>query len=229
MPTSGFTKKCLLPSIPISQKLLCLRTEKKVSLETLAHKTRINKKYLKALEEGRFADIHCSPVYIKNFVKKFAEGLGELAKPYVDQFEREELIAEVDTPITTPKSRVVMHNVPRIIRLALSGVGVALFMLYLGLHIHNILQPPTLLIVSPTDGDIMRENVVTIKGKTDPETKVSVNDKQIGNDEKGNFEEHIALSPGINTLIVSAQNKHGKVSTETYHVIYKDIGAISQR
>ena len=94
--------------------------------------------------------------------------------------------------------------------------------LYLGTHIQNILQPPELTLVSPADGEITYEKQINISGKTDPETIITVNDEVIKNDEKGVFTQSINLTPGINTLIIKAQNKHGKTTENIRHVIYKE-------
>jgi cytoskeletal protein RodZ len=195
-----------------------------MSLEDLEKKTKIQKKYLQALEECRFDDIKQSSVYLKNYVKKYVTALGENPEPFLDQFKHEELRHQAQHtkhPAQAYK-QINFSSMPNIFRHALIIGVVCIFLLYLGFHVQNILQPPSLSVVSPSDGFITYESNIEITGKTDPETKVTVNEEVIKNDELGNFKQTITLSPGINTLIVKAENKHGKTSAETYHVIYKN-------
>ncbi len=232
MPAATFKKKCLLPSKRVCLRLKSLREQRGLSLKQLSQKTRIAVDYLKALEECRFEDLDHSTVYKKNFIKKYVAACGEDPKPFLDQFNTEELSYREKCKKHHPDvgcSKTSLTNLPSILRLAAIGVVVLGLLGYLGVHVHNILQPPELLLVSPTDGYITEENNVTIKGKTQPETKIMVNNEPIGNDEHGNFEQNITLSPGINTLVVSAENKHGKTTEEICHVIYKTDQRITRK
>lgn len=221
----NFKKKCLIPQTRVCIRLKAMREAASVSLEELEKKTKIQKKYLQALEECRFDDIKQSSVYLKNFVKKYVSALGENPQPFLDQFRHEELRLEEERLTVHPAkayAKISFSNMPNILRHTLIVGVVCAFLLYMGLHIQNILQPPNLSIISPSDGHITYESTIEIAGKTDPETKVTVNDEVIKNDELGNFNQLITLSPGINTIVIKAENKHGKNSTETYHVIYKN-------
>jgi len=226
-----FTKKCLVPGHRLCLRLKVLREEKNMTIETLAQKSCINKKYLQALEDCRFNDIPCPHIYIGHFIKKYVQTLGEDPTPYIAQYRQEE-IQTTDTDkkqsIAT-KSKTILYNVPHMVRIGFSMMAVLCLLVYLGFHIHNILQAPTLVISSPRDGDISNENPIIVQGKTDPETRITINEKQIANDEQGNFSEEITLKNGINTLVVSVENKHGKQSTETYHVIYKEVNKLTQK
>lgn len=224
MTAATFKKKCLLPSKRVCLRLKSLREQKGMSLKRLSEKTRIAVEYLKALEECRFDDLDHSIVYKKNFIKKYVSALGEDPKPFLDQFNTEELTHKEKCKQHHPDvgcSKTSLTNLPNVLRLA--GIGVVVFglLFYLGIHVHNILQPPELTLLSPTDGYITEENSVLITGKTQPETKIMVNNEPISNDEQGNFEQEVTLSPGINALVVTAENKHGKTSEEICHVIYK--------
>lgn len=59
----------------LGSRLRQLRTEKSISLEDVAAKTRIQARLLNAIEEGRLDQLP-EPVYIKGFIKRFAEVLG---------------------------------------------------------------------------------------------------------------------------------------------------------
>lgn len=230
MPTSTFKKKCLLPGTRVCLRLKQLREQQDMSIKELSKKTRIAIDYLQALEECRFDDLDHSIVYKKNFIKKYVSALHEDPQPFLDQFNTEELTQKDKEKRNHPCigcSKTSLTNMPNILKLTTIGVTVFGLLLYLGIHVHNILQAPELTLISPTDGYITEENNTTIKGNTQPETKIMVNEEPISNDEHGNFEQTINLSPGINTLVVTAKNKHGKISEEIRHVIYKTSELIS--
>ncbi len=223
MASATFTKKCLLPSKRVCLRLKALRKEKKMSIEQLARKTRIGKEYLIALEECRFDDVKHSRVYQKNFIKKYVTALGEDPQSFLDQFNTEELKQKKCAHHPDKGcSKTSLRNIPNVFRFFAISIVVLGLLGYLGSHIYNIMQPPELTLISPIDGYITQENNVSIKGTTQPETKVMVNNEPISNDAYGNFEENINLSPGINTLIIQAENKHGKITEKISHVIYKD-------
>jgi cytoskeletal protein RodZ len=59
----------------LGARLRQFRTEKSISLEDVAAKTRIQARLLNAIEEGRLDQLP-EPIYIKGFIKRFAEAVG---------------------------------------------------------------------------------------------------------------------------------------------------------
>lgn len=226
----GFQKKDITPAQRVCVRLKALRESTGVTLTDLADKTRISINYLEALEECRFDSLNISPVYQKNFIKKYVQTLGKDPTPFLAQFTDEELV-HTDLRIVASKtyrcSSFQLSNIPNALRvLTLFVVAIGLLS-YIGLHVHNILKPPSLTVLNPTDGYISEENNITITGSTAPETKIMVNNVSIKHDGEGNFAETIILNPGINALVITAENKHGRSARETRHVIYKHRDVIS--
>jgi len=224
-----FSKKCLIPSKRVCLRLKSLRDASGISLEELEKKTKISKKYLQAIEECNFEMLKYSAVYQKNFIKKYVSALGEDPTPFIEQFTEEELSYK---PRATQQKKFLcskwhLRSLPLIIRYALVGAATLSLVFYLGLHVKNILRPPSLSVVEPTEGMVTQKNSIQVTGTTEPETKITINGENINNDEKGNFEQTILLSPGINTLVINAYNKHGKNTSETRHIIYKNIDYIT--
>ena len=218
-----FKKKCLVPNKRVCLRLKAAREAAGISLCQLETRTRIQKKYLQALEECRFDEVGQAFVYQKNFIKKYVQALGQNPESFLQQFTEEEstLKHACNKHPGVGCKKTHFSNLPNIIRFLLVGTAVLSVFIYLGNHIRHILQAPELSIISPSNGLITVENSVAVTGKTPPETKITINGEPIQNDEKGNFNQTIDLSPGINTLVITAQNKHGKTTEETMHVIYK--------
>ena len=59
----------------LGSRLRQFRTEQSMSLEDVAAQTRIQARLLSAIEEGRLDELP-EPIYIKGFIKRFAEALG---------------------------------------------------------------------------------------------------------------------------------------------------------
>lgn len=228
----AFKKKNVVPLDRVCFRLKALRENAGVSLEELAEKTKINRPYLEALEECNFSRLNVSPMYLKNFVKKYVQALGGDSRPYLDQLADQELGTPEKTRVAGPthqKYSFHMSDIPGAIRFGVLGLVVVGLFSYLGLHVNNILKPPQLLVANPTDGYISKENSIMISGSSEPETKIMVNDVVIKNDQVGNFSETITLTPGINTLTIKAENKHGRITKDTRHVIYKHTDTISRK
>jgi transcriptional regulator with XRE-family HTH domain len=228
----AFQKKDVLPAPRVCTRLKSLRENAGVNLDDLAIKTKINRAYLEALEECNFAKLNVSSIYLKNFIRKYAQTLGSDPRPFLDQFTDEELTERERIHVTAPthqRHRFQFSDIPGAARFAVLGLVVVGLLSYLGLHVHNILKPPPLIVANPTDGYISKENSIAITGSTNPETKIMVNDVPIKNDGMGNFSETITLTPGINTLTIKAENKHGRVSKDIRHVIYKHTESVTLR
>ena len=69
----------------IGQQLRAARERKKISLETAAQTTKIKGEYITALEADQFDRIE-APVYVRGFLRIYAEYLGIDSKPLVNQF-----------------------------------------------------------------------------------------------------------------------------------------------
>lgn len=219
----NFTKKTIQGTERVCFRLRAAREAHGFSLETLSLQTKINKHYLLALEECRFTDIPFSSLYQKNFVKKYALALGENPEPFLSQFCIEEMETVTTAPTIKPRrtwlQNLAWSSVARSAALGLTGLTVVL---YLGIQVKNTISPPNLAVIGPANGSIAYDNTITLRGATEPATTVSVNGQTIKSDEQGNFAESIALAPGVNTIVVSAKKKHGKVTEDTRHIIYKE-------
>ncbi len=61
------------------------RTEKSISIEEVATKTRIQTRLLRAIEEGRLDELP-EPIYIQGFVRRFAEAIGLNGNDFASDF-----------------------------------------------------------------------------------------------------------------------------------------------
>ncbi|OGD09975.1 hypothetical protein A2397_00340 [Candidatus Amesbacteria bacterium RIFOXYB1_FULL_44_23] len=83
--------------------------------------------------------------------------------------------------------------------------------------------PPDLDITSPKEGQIVTgsEAKIEIKGKTDPEAKVTVNERVAIVSMNGTFALKLGLTSGDNTFVVTASDRAGNTIKKELLVVYK--------
>jgi len=73
--------------------------------------------------------------------------------------------------------------------------------------------PPGIEISFPQGGEQIEEELVKVKGKTDKDCKVKVNDKAVYVDDEGDFVAAVYLSRGKNVITVQSEDEYGNVAT----------------
>ncbi|MFA4830973.1 MAG: helix-turn-helix domain-containing protein [Patescibacteria group bacterium] len=221
-----FKKKKITATKRICLRLKEARKERGVNLTALSKKTRISKKHLRAIEACEFDKLPKGEIYQKNFVKKYLEAINIEPAPFLRQFIEEEINYTKNTERAAhPKKHIQnisLSNIPSIIRFALAALVVIAFVTYLAVQVKNIIEPPELTLLAPQNGYVSNQSTVTVQGKTEKETGVSINDKKIITKKDGQFNEIINLVPGLNTIVVTAEKKHGKKTSETRYVVLKE-------
>ncbi len=219
-----FKKRELKKTKRVCFRLKEAREAAGIGLNQLSRITKISKKHLEALEECRFEDIPYALVYQKNFVREYAAAVGISPEPILKQFVIEETTnkkSHVERKVRRVK-KYSLQNLPAVFR----GLGLAIVVLgvvgYLGFQVREIVKPPKLLVHGPRNGYITENPVVMVYGEAAEEARVYINGQEVFTNGSGKFEEVLDLSPGINTLVISAKKRHGKVSDDTRHVIVKE-------
>ncbi len=64
------------------------------------------------------------------------------------------------------------------------------------------------------------ESIFEITGTAKNAVKLSIDGREISVDQKGNFDETIALLSGYNLVNIKAQDKFGKIDEKNYKVMY---------
>lgn len=74
--------------------------------------------------------------------------------------------------------------------------------------------------VNITDGMKVTDNIVKITGNAKNAIKLTLNDREISIDQKGNFNETIALLSGYNIISIEAKDEFGNSDEKNYKLIY---------
>ena len=196
----------------VAEKLRAARIEKNVSLELAAKTLAINPEYLSALENGDYGSIP-DGVYAKTFLREYSSFLGLNTAWLIAKYQKEkgEISGENKDVFSHKKiSKSELAVFPKILKNILLIAAIAIFFLYLGFYLLKTFSLPTIEIYQPPDNLVTENNFVDIVGHTDAKTQITINNQQILKDSAGNFQERVNLKQGINTIIISAQNKYSR-------------------
>lgn len=199
------------------------RLKKNLSLGEVETATKIKKKFLKSLEEDNFKDC-LSETYARGFIKNYAEFLG-LSSEKMLSFLRRQIKEEKSPPSPFRESdqNSFFKITPSRIKLGLILFFLFLFLVYLFKQYQFLTQGPSLTIFSPSQDLVTQEKKIFIRGKTDPEVYIFVNNEEVFPDEKGEFIQEIFLSEGTNEITILAEDLKGKQRTMIREVTFEPL------
>jgi cytoskeletal protein RodZ len=205
----------------ISDILKESREEKKLTLADVEATTHIKRRFLVAIEEGRFRDLP-SESYAMGFVKSYAQYLDIPTTRAVALFKREyagdkqEVIPEFRKKQHTYKKTKIFDS-----RFMLIGFAAALIIGYIALQYKSFILGPELVVTSPQNGSEIRSSIVEIRGKTDPYATVLIDNDDTYVSIDGTFKKSIYVFSGEKKISVVAKNRFGKMSQQTVTVNVK--------
>jgi cytoskeletal protein RodZ len=221
----GFTKK-KVNSLTLGEQLKKLRAEGRVSLHEVSRETKIPVKYLAMIEEGDYKNLP-PDVYVKGFLRSYAEFLGVDCRKLIELYLRDKDIDKnfgkngqektiVDTFKKNPVPRFVVT--PKMITAALISLVVVGGFYYLYREIGRFAALPRLVVAEPA-GDVSIEgSSISVSGVTDQDAKLTINDQPVMVRDSGEFQENILLQEGVNTISISSVNRFGKTATRVLNV-----------
>lgn len=190
------------------------REEKGFSLADVEKATKIRKKFLLALEDGRLDSLP-GKTYVCGFVKNYSQFLAlpvetvlaVLRREYDDQKKKTLIPSGMTKPLLSQGIFTKKITVPLTFFLALLLLGIYLYAQY-----RSFESAPNLNIQYPPNKIEFRKETIDLKGQTDKESRVFVNGQEITVDESGRFLQKINLTKGENIITVVSINKQGKES-----------------
>ncbi len=198
----------------LGEYLQQVRKTLNMDLKTVSILAQIKPSYLELLEAGSYNQLPAD-VYIRGFLKSLADFYHIKEQILIDQYEKERGFE----PVNPVKSRVEkttwLSLTPRTIILGSSLLVALIAIVYIGFEIRSVLAPPYLNLTEPLADITVEGNSVVISGTGEIGAEVYINNQPVLADQNGNFTETLLLSPGLNVVEVSAENKFDKVSKIT--------------
>ncbi|TSC71880.1 MAG: cytoskeleton protein RodZ [Parcubacteria group bacterium Gr01-1014_38] len=203
--------------LQVGEQLRAARERQDLELEALARALRIPLKMLRALEEGDFSVLPAD-VYVRGFLKQYAEALGVHPVPLLREFTVER--ARFPIPLkplpwvrrTRARWKVPlwMFLSPRSLAILVGAGGLAAVLLYVLFNVRTFTRPPQLDVFEPSQDLEVQDSTLTVRGRTDATAELFINGERILVRDDGSFAETVGLGEGVNTLRIVAKSIGGR-------------------
>ncbi|HEY8108618.1 MAG TPA: RodZ domain-containing protein [Patescibacteria group bacterium] len=217
-----FKRRQLKSDKPLSEQLKEVRRTAKLTFEQIAIETKIPKKYLRALEQGKYEELPAE-VYVRGFLENYASYLGFPQDEVLTQYRRERGVSGRKAPsLDLPKRSVEQPKLtitPRTLGLVTASVLLLTVVGYLITQITGFASPPDLEITGPVADARVADDRVTVSGKTESDAQVFINNQPIPTDTDGSFKETVTLPAGTNSLRIVARDQNGRERIEIRSVV----------
>ncbi|MFA5991055.1 MAG: helix-turn-helix domain-containing protein [Candidatus Doudnabacteria bacterium] len=214
----------------LSEYLVAVRENLKLSGLEVSKKTTIKPLFLTALEQGDYKKLPAD-VYVLGFLRQLAGLYLISAETLIAQFKKEKgidrQIQKQKYSSACPWYKKVFKKIivtPKILSLTLGLFFVALTVGYIIWQVWSINKMPNLKISEPVNNTVIKASSVFVRGTTDPGLTVSINGENIFVDNKGFFEKQLSLNPGSKEIIVTAKNRFDKSISQTINIIGASVG-----
>ncbi|MEK7616986.1 MAG: helix-turn-helix domain-containing protein [Patescibacteria group bacterium] len=199
----------------VGQHLKEERERKFYTLDEIEKITKIRKELLEALEAGQYDKLP-PPTFVQGFIKNYGKFLNLNTEKLLALFRREfsdakfppRILESFSNPVSQNKFRLTP---PKLLGTVVLGMIIAFF-IYLWFEYKFLVEAPFLEVTEPVNQQTLNTPSVLVSGRADPDSKISINNQEIQGDLSGKFSQEVSLSDGINTIIVTAISKLGKVS-----------------
>lgn len=190
------------------------------SVHQLSRWIAVAERYVEAIEAEEWERLP-GEVYIRNFLRRYASEV-DLEPQRVEKAYQQHSGMSYSTSIsslqrTLPLPAKHFMILPKYIRNGFVVLGICAVLAYLGWQANMYFSPPSLVVFSPTDDLITSQPTIELRGQTDPEVEVTVNDIPISVN-AGSFSENLDLQSGINVLKITATKKQG-IKSEIYRKV----------
>ncbi|PIS09119.1 hypothetical protein COT75_03165 [Candidatus Beckwithbacteria bacterium CG10_big_fil_rev_8_21_14_0_10_34_10] len=197
----------------VGQILKEARISQGKTLLEIYKETKISENNLKALEKDKYQDLP-EAIFVNGFIQTYAKVLGLSGEKLTAIFRRDGQKKEkvLLVPLGLKKSLLkgsFFWN-PKTAVVLLGFFLITIFSIYLGIQIKGYFSPPKLSLDLPLEGQIVVDNKVLVKGKTDEDVSLFVNDNLVNLDDKGNFSLEFDLLTDEDLIVVKAQDRRSR-------------------
>lgn len=182
-----------------------LREAANVSLVDLAEVTRIQKKYLVALEEDHLKELP-DPTYVRHFLRAIAGALNVSPETLFARYQPADDAAPGRMEPPAPQSALAFLVPSRILARAAIAGFVVLVLAILFWQVRALFTPPDLVVTAPADAVLLGEAATTVMGTVRGKgAEVRINNELVYPDEHGDFRIDIDLQQGANLIKIAAK------------------------
>ncbi|MCX6746260.1 MAG: helix-turn-helix domain-containing protein [Candidatus Parcubacteria bacterium] len=191
------------------------REAERIKVEQIEKDTKISKRMILAIENDDYNQLP-DDLYTTNLIRTYAKYLSLDYNKLLNLYKRAKEKSASDKNLAAKKVKI--YITPQRARNMIILLIVLILFVYLGLQINKIFQAPQLDILQPVKDLITAQNYIEIKGRTEKEARVFINEKEVFLDPQGNFSATLDLQKGLNIIKISAAKKYSKEN-----VLYRQI------
>lgn len=207
-------------------------------LKEISASTKIPLHQLQAIEKDEYGTYE-SQVFVRGFVRNYAEYLGldkekvlaiyrRTAATQFKQYGKKKDRLSTESPAikSRPKNlREFIENLeltPAKVIGAISLLLIVFIAIYLLTQFYKFQAPPTLQVTTPDSNITVEKDELQIKGLTETNATVKVNDALTTTNAQGEFDTTVKLAPGINTIIIKSykNNNEERANVITRNITY---------
>ncbi|HCC84318.1 MAG TPA: hypothetical protein DEP87_01420 [Candidatus Pacebacteria bacterium] len=208
----------------VGEVLQSERINQKISLETLATQSRIKLVLLEALEANEFTKLPAA-VYVKGYIKAYARLLGFDSQPVVALLRRDFKESARGQLVPREFLKPTLRRRPLFTPMRFLAVSLIAGLLtvfgYVAWQWRGLSQPPLLVVTQPVESAQVAAKV-TVKGLTQPDNVVWVQDQPVALKPDGSFTTDLVLPvEGLVTIKISATNRRGQQTIKERTVVVK--------
>ncbi len=216
-----------IPLETLSEYLAEVRSQLHLPVAEVCEQTGIPPKFLDMLEQNRFYQLPAD-VYVFGFLRQLSRLYAIDSNTLIDQYKKEcgiqrQLQARPLFEMSKTKKFLGKFVItPKVLSIWAGLIFVAVTLGYIAWQVGTINKTPFLDIISPQDRQLISDSFITVSGRTDPGSAVSINNKSVFVDAGGDFTEQIGIDNGPEQLVFIAANKFNKTVEKSLTVIGQD-------
>lgn len=212
----------------LGDKLRALRRGKAITLELIEKKTHIQRRYLEALERGRY-DLLPEPLYTRNFIRSYARALEADEQYFIELYEDEVGVCDLVKPLQNPRQRVrakLLFVWNRAVSMVLITFVLGGIFSYIGYQIVRLTAPPEMIVFSPTNESISNASVLLVEGLGEREATIRVNGEEVVVNDDQTFSSEVHLDRGINTITIESSRRYSRKVSVVRTVLFNPDSAV---
>lgn len=187
------------------------RLQKDFTKEKLGEVTHIRTSFITAIEKGDWKSLPEFGITL-GFIKSITHFLDVDERHAVSVFRRDYPPKLIPTTKVNKEKEINRRFTWGPKMTFLTGIIIVLMIIlgYLGFQYKKFNSPPDLIVNAPVENQVVRSRDLEVKGKTDPDATVTINNQEVvvGND--GNFIADIIISNNTVQIIIKAESRSGK-------------------
>lgn len=109
------------------------------------------------------------------------------------------------------------------LKIALFVLVSVTIIIYSYVQTKNLIIGPKIAITSPQNGSTVTDPLITLLGTSKNISKISVNDRPILVDQRGNFRDELVVQIGYNIISIKGSDRFGKEKEVTLEIVRQEI------